>query len=250
MIVFAHRGASGYAPENTLAAFDLALELGTNAIESDVLFTADGKLIFHHDATIKLFGYVPFPVLLLPFSYFNNRGANFMERNLRVSDIFHTYFQRDLINEILWSLDVPNTRSFKKLAKVVKSYGIGQNIYACNTTGRGFKKWRKIAPAINLVWSIRGHHIQSLTNNEIIGRCKFLDVDVLNIKVTEANQSLVKKAKASGLKVFIWDVHDKERYNIALNFTPDAIYSNFPDKALNGFKSPVIKHKRFQKQHN
>lgn len=49
LLVFAHRGASGYAPENTLPAFTLAAEMGADGIEFDVQITADGKLIVHHD---------------------------------------------------------------------------------------------------------------------------------------------------------------------------------------------------------
>lgn len=45
----AHRGASGYAPENTLVAIEVAAELGASTIETDVQRTADGELIFMHD---------------------------------------------------------------------------------------------------------------------------------------------------------------------------------------------------------
>lgn len=48
-LVFAHRGASGYAPENTLPAFEQAAQMGADGIEFDVQITADGKLIVHHD---------------------------------------------------------------------------------------------------------------------------------------------------------------------------------------------------------
>lgn len=47
-----HRGASGYAPEHTLAAYDLALELGADYIEQDLQLTRDGVLIALHDATL------------------------------------------------------------------------------------------------------------------------------------------------------------------------------------------------------
>jgi glycerophosphoryl diester phosphodiesterase len=47
--VFGHRGASGYRPENTLEAFALAFELGADAIECDLIPTADGELIIRHD---------------------------------------------------------------------------------------------------------------------------------------------------------------------------------------------------------
>jgi glycerophosphoryl diester phosphodiesterase len=50
--IVAHRGASGYAPENTSAVFDLAIDLSATAIEIDVRMTRDGHLIVWHDETI------------------------------------------------------------------------------------------------------------------------------------------------------------------------------------------------------
>ena len=50
--VFAHRGASGYAPENTLAAFDLARRLGADGVELDLQMTKDGELVVIHDETV------------------------------------------------------------------------------------------------------------------------------------------------------------------------------------------------------
>ena len=52
MINYAHRGASEYAPENTMASFYLALELGANGIETDVRETSDGVLVLFHDETM------------------------------------------------------------------------------------------------------------------------------------------------------------------------------------------------------
>lgn len=49
LIIVAHRGASKYAPENTIAAFQKALELGANGIECDVIFTRDNiPIVAHH----------------------------------------------------------------------------------------------------------------------------------------------------------------------------------------------------------
>ena len=52
MINYAHRGASEYAPENTMASFCMGLEMGANGIETDVQRTRDGELVLHHDATL------------------------------------------------------------------------------------------------------------------------------------------------------------------------------------------------------
>lgn len=50
--VVAHRGASGLRPENTLAAFRLARELGADGIELDVRLSRDGVVMVHHDPTL------------------------------------------------------------------------------------------------------------------------------------------------------------------------------------------------------
>lgn len=52
-VIFAHRGASAHAPENTIAAFDLALAQGADAIELDVKLSSDGYVIVHHDDTVN-----------------------------------------------------------------------------------------------------------------------------------------------------------------------------------------------------
>jgi len=55
--VIAHRGASRERPENTLAAFVRAAELGADAVELDVHATADGHLVVHHDPSLP--GHIP-----------------------------------------------------------------------------------------------------------------------------------------------------------------------------------------------
>ncbi|MGH7811056.1 MAG: glycerophosphodiester phosphodiesterase [Candidatus Binatia bacterium] len=51
--ILAHRGASAFAPENTLAAFELALAQGADGIELDVTLSADGRVVVIHDATVE-----------------------------------------------------------------------------------------------------------------------------------------------------------------------------------------------------
>src|SRR4029450_1089796 len=51
-LVIAHRGASSYAPENTLAAFDLAIRMGVSDLELDIHAASDGHLVVIHDDTV------------------------------------------------------------------------------------------------------------------------------------------------------------------------------------------------------
>src|SRR5690606_29171611 len=52
-LIIAHRGASAFAPENTMAAFRLAKELGADGIELDVMLSADGNLVVIHDQSVE-----------------------------------------------------------------------------------------------------------------------------------------------------------------------------------------------------
>ena len=50
--IWAHRGASGYAPENTMEAFTLAVQMGADGVELDVQLTKDGQIVVIHDERI------------------------------------------------------------------------------------------------------------------------------------------------------------------------------------------------------
>ena len=52
-LVIGHRGASSEAPENTLPSFQLAVELGADALELDVRLSADGQVVVLHDPTLE-----------------------------------------------------------------------------------------------------------------------------------------------------------------------------------------------------
>ena len=52
-LVIAHRGASGYLPEHTLAGYELAVKLGADYIEPDLQLTKDGYLVAMHDTTLN-----------------------------------------------------------------------------------------------------------------------------------------------------------------------------------------------------
>lgn len=51
-LVIAHRGASQAAPENTLPAFEKAIQMGADALETDVQWTKDGVIVVSHDPDV------------------------------------------------------------------------------------------------------------------------------------------------------------------------------------------------------
>ncbi len=94
--IIAHRGASGYAPENTWAAFELAAAMGCHEIELDAQLSSDGQVVICHDTTLERYGHgarhveqLPWPTLAALdmgswFSPFQFAG----ERMLRLIDLF------------------------------------------------------------------------------------------------------------------------------------------------------------------
>ena len=56
MHIIAHRGASAYEPENTLRAFQRAMDMGATMIELDVYLSRDGYPVVMHDANVALIG--------------------------------------------------------------------------------------------------------------------------------------------------------------------------------------------------
>lgn len=64
--IIAHRGASAYAPENTLAAFQLAAHMGVTEVELDTQLSRDGQVVLCHDLTLERYGHGPRPVESLP----------------------------------------------------------------------------------------------------------------------------------------------------------------------------------------
>ena len=61
-LIIGHRGASAVAPENTMAAFGEAIDVGADGIEFDVRLTRDGVPVVIHDGTLRRTGGLPDPV--------------------------------------------------------------------------------------------------------------------------------------------------------------------------------------------
>src|SRR5436853_1370309 len=106
-LVLGHRGASGYAPENTLSAFNLAMDQGADGVELDVTLSADGVPVVIHDDTLDrtTSGHGPVGALTLAqlkrldAGYAAQFGKQFAgERLPTLAEVFAAYGQRTFIN--------------------------------------------------------------------------------------------------------------------------------------------------------
>jgi len=130
-IIFAHRGASAHAPENTLAAFELAVEQGADGIELDVMLSSDGRAVVIHDATVDrttgAHGRVREMTLaelreLDAGSFFSAEFRN--ERIPTLEEVFEMVGKRTFINIELKNYDAPRDHLVESVCALVKKFGM------------------------------------------------------------------------------------------------------------------------------
>lgn len=134
-IVFAHRGASAQAPENTLAAFELAARQGAPAIELDAKLSADGQVIVMHDARVDRTTDGKGRVCDLPLTALRELDAgSWFSRQYRgeriptLGEVFETLGKRLFINVELTNYTTPRDALVEKVTELVKAFGLQSQV--------------------------------------------------------------------------------------------------------------------------
>jgi glycerophosphoryl diester phosphodiesterase len=131
-LVFGHRGASAYAPENTLAAFRLALAQGADGLELDVCLSADGVPVVIHDDTLGRTTSGTGPVSRLTLAelktleagYPGRFGAQYRaERIPSLAEVFEACGDQPLINIELKHDRSPGRQLAGTVVKLIHAYG-------------------------------------------------------------------------------------------------------------------------------
>ncbi len=134
-IIFAHRGASAHAPENTLAAFELAVEQGADGIELDVKLTADGQVVVIHDPTVDrttgAHGRVKDMSLaelrsLEAGSFFSAKFQS--EKIPTLEEVFESVGKRTFINVELTNYKTPRDHLVESACILVKKFGLQKRV--------------------------------------------------------------------------------------------------------------------------
>lgn len=134
-LVIAHRGASRYAPENTLAAFRLAAEQGADAIELDAKLSADGEVVVIHDPTTDRTTGVPGEVRQLSLRQLKSLDAgSFFSADFKgepiptLAEVFEAVGERVLINVELTNYTSPGDALVEKVVALVKKYHLEERV--------------------------------------------------------------------------------------------------------------------------
>lgn len=221
--VIAHRGASRAAPENTVAAFALAVEVGADGIELDVRRTRDGCLVVHHDAHLpdgraiasivrsELPDHVP--DLGTALDACAGVWVNLEIKNLRDDPDFDE--DRTLARQVLELLD---TRPDPPSRWLISSFD-RRTVAAVRAAGS----------PVRTAWLVEG------IDGRVLERAVADGYDALHPKVELLDASSVHAAHEVGLEVNTWTCNDESRLVELADWGVDGVCTDVPDVARRVF---------------
>ncbi len=126
IIIFAHRGASGYEYENTFKAFDRALELGSNGLESDCWLLDDDSVAVHHDKFIPIAKKFPKNITRMTKNTLSSIRLPNGESIPLIQDFFSRYeYAKDLNGDLIkFSIDLQDPKVGTRLAEIIDDYNL------------------------------------------------------------------------------------------------------------------------------
>jgi glycerophosphoryl diester phosphodiesterase len=231
-MIFAHRGASGYAPENTMAAFRLALEQGCDGVELDVQMTKDGKVVICHDEAVDR----------------TTNGAGFIKdytwEELQRFDAGH-WFDEKFAGERIPTLDeflsfvsdknqtvnieIKNIPFYyegieSKIIELITDYGIMENVIISSFDHYALNKVARLNSRIKL---------GVLFSTRLIVPWKYasqlpFDVYSLHPHFTFVDEEYINQCHSHGYKVYAYTVDKKEWAVPLMKSGMDGFFTNFP----------------------
>jgi glycerophosphoryl diester phosphodiesterase len=155
--IFAHRGSSAYAPENTLASFELAVKQHADAIELDATLSADGQVVVIHDDTVDRTtnGTGLIKSLDLSELKFLDAGVKFnptyqSERIPTLAEVFEAVGQQILIDVELKNYTSPTDDLPDRVIALVKKYALQSSVMLSSLNLIALIRARSLLPEITL----------------------------------------------------------------------------------------------------
>ncbi|SLN52525.1 Glycerophosphoryl diester phosphodiesterase [Pseudoruegeria aquimaris] len=203
-VVIAHRGAAGARPENTMAAVEEALRVGTDYVEIDVQESADGEVIVVHDSDFMKLAGVPTKVWDVTAeelaeidigSWFDPQYAG--ERTPTLRQVLQAARDRAkvLIELKYYDHDVMLEQ---RVLDIVAEEGMEAQVAYMSLKLPAVEKTKGLAPEATV----------GLLAATAVGDLTALEADFLAVNTGLATRGLVRRAEAAGKPVYVWTVND------------------------------------------
>ncbi|MGY5873106.1 MAG: glycerophosphodiester phosphodiesterase family protein [Candidatus Thorarchaeota archaeon] len=228
-IVVAHRGASGLAPENTLAAHRIALETGAHMTEIDVQETADGELVCIHDYDVNRTTNGHGKIAELTYREIRELDAGEGEKIPSLTEVIDFVRGKMKINIELKVTDVEKrVLSLVKERKMIQDVTISSFLHGTLVSMR------------NLDASITTAVLVSKIREDMISYVQEIEANALNPDYKTISSHLVEDAHSNDVQVFPWTVNDSTQIRNLYKIGVDGIITDFPDIAIK-----ILEEKKF-----
>jgi len=235
-IIIAHRGASAHAPENTIAAFELAVAQGADAIEVDVKLSADGHAVVIHDATVNRTTGARGRVKDLSLASLRalSAGRFFSERFHSekiplLEEVFEAVSRRTIINVELSNYDAPNDHLVETVCMAVKKFGLQKRIMISSFRPSNLKKARGLLPeaprGLLATRDYRGVLVRSFV-------FAFGNYQALHPHLENSSLQQVKRVHRLRRRVHVWTVNAEEDMRRLFRWGVDGIFTDDPPLAI------------------
>ncbi|PFX90225.1 glycerophosphodiester phosphodiesterase [Bacillus mycoides] len=238
----AHRGASAYAPEHTLEAYQLGQQLKGDYIEIDLQMTKDGHLVAMHDETLNRTtngtGFVKDHTLdeikqLNAGSFFNKKHPNLAKKEFEdtkvpiLEEIIETFgHNANYYIETKSPDEYPGME--EKLLEIINHYQINDKVIIQSFSEESLRKIHSLNDNIPLVQLLSFKKAVQLTDSEIEKYKTYCIGLGMNYKYIDA--AYVKKIKNYGLEIHPFTVNNEKDMKKLLSWGIDGMFTNYPDR--------------------
>lgn len=245
--VIAHRGASGYAPENTMSAIKKAIELGANYIEIDVHMSKDKEIVVIHDATLDRttnhFGPVR-NYTLAELKRFD-AGVRFNEKFAGEKiPTLEEVIKETMGKAILLIEFKAGTSTYKGLEtntyEIIKRMKAEKWVETQTFYDEILNNWLSLNTNIAIHKLMVGKawpfYIDTRLNaGNFISRAK--GASGINPKVNFVRKKILSQVRLNNYTVYSWTANSDKEINKLLHYRVNGIISNYPDKVITLMKT-------------
>lgn len=232
--VWAHRGASGYLPENTLMAFQEVVDMGADGIELDVQLTKDDEIVVIHDEWIDRTsngkGWVK------DYTLEELRGFNYNKTKPEVEhadiptmrEVFELIKPTNLVINIELKTGVVFYKKLEeKIMALTKEYGMEDRVIYSSFNHATIVKIHQLDPTAKVGFLYADGTLDMPEYGKKHG-VNALHPALYNLQYP----GYMEACKANGLEVNTWTVNEMEHMVMACQLGVNAIITNYPDLAL------------------
>jgi glycerophosphoryl diester phosphodiesterase len=231
--IFAHRGSSAHAPENTLAAFQLALRQGADGIEMDTKLTADGHVVIFHDQTVQRTtegtGRVKDKTLeeLRELDAGSHFDVAFKGEPIpTLEEVFELVGTQIFINIELANYSSPFDRLPEKVAALVKRHGMGPRILFSSFNPVALKRIHRLIPGAPIgLLALKGR--RGALARGFLGKL-LVPYQSLHPALPDITPELVQNTHKENRRVYVFNVQKAAEMRQLFSMEVDGIFADDP----------------------